>query len=101
MAEIATVRAGTGITCGGCPAVWTGVNRAHCSGCHATFNAVGLFDLHRRGGVCLDPEEIVIGRGPRTGERLLFLRDGVWCGPEATAELKARWAALRDMDGAA
>lgn len=102
MAENATPRDGTApagphasrvITCGGCDATWTGTGRAHCaaSGCHRTFAAAALFDLHRsaRGehGSCLDPESI---RHGKTGERLMFYRNGMWRGPEMTEEQKAK-----------
>jgi hypothetical protein len=40
-----------------CGARWTGLSRAHCAGCHRTFSAVTAFDLHRRGGACLDPAD--------------------------------------------
>jgi hypothetical protein len=35
----------------------------------------------------VDPEAIVHGK---TGERLLFLRHGMWCGPEMSEDVKAR-----------
>lgn len=42
-----------------CGARWGGANTAHCAAdCHRTFTAVGPFDLHRRGGVCLEPEAV-------------------------------------------
>lgn len=62
---------------------------AHCSGCHETFSAPGLFDKHRsaRGehGVCLDPTQV---RHGTSGYRLLFFRDGMWRGPEMTEDQK-------------
>jgi hypothetical protein len=80
-------------TCGGCDAVWTATLAAHCAapGCHRTFASVGLFDSHRsaRGphGACIDPETI---RHGKTGERLMFHRNGMWRGPEMTEEAKAK-----------
>jgi hypothetical protein len=44
-------------SCGRCPARWSGANTAHCGGCHQTFGGVRAFDLHRRGGVCLEPAD--------------------------------------------
>ncbi len=61
--------------------------------CHRTFAAPTLFDAHRhqrgeRGG-CEDPTRLLIRSGPRTGEPVMYLRDGIWSGPEMTAEQKA------------
>lgn len=82
------------ITCGGCDARWTGPNRAHCSGCHRTFSGPTLFDAHRhqrgdRGG-CEDPAALLVQRGPRTGQPVMFLRDGIWSGPEMDEATKAK-----------
>lgn len=73
-------------TCSGCPARWTGANRAHCSaeGCHQTFAGVGLFERHRIGFACVDPATL-------PG---MELRGGLWRGPEATEEQRA---ALKDL----
>ena len=79
-------------SCGGCDETWTGTGRAHCAapGCHRLFATVALFDAHRsaRGphGACIDPETI---RHGKTGERLMFHRNGMWRGPEMTEEQKA------------
>jgi hypothetical protein len=99
VAEIPQGEAGTGIrvrrpappnTCGGCDATWTGDGRAHCSACHRTFAGVGLFDRHRsmagERGACADPAAL---RHGETGEPVMFLRHGMWCGPEMTDEQKA------------
>jgi hypothetical protein len=79
------------ITCAKCQTKWSGAAVAHCSGCHASFAGVSLFDKHRtvRGehGTCLDPETV---RNGRTGQRVMFLRDGVWRGPEMTEEQKLK-----------
>lgn len=42
-----------------CGARWGGANTSHCAakGCHQTFSSVGTFDLHRRGGACLSPQD--------------------------------------------
>lgn len=40
-----------------CGTRWGGANTSHCGSCHVTFSAVGPFDLHRRGGGCLTPQE--------------------------------------------
>jgi hypothetical protein len=33
-------------------------NQAHCTVCGGTFGTVGNFDLHRRNGWCINPEDI-------------------------------------------
>lgn len=53
-----------------CGAHWRGLSRAHCSGCHVTFNAVSPFDRHRVGGACVAP-----------GELGMVEREGVWSLP--------------------
>jgi hypothetical protein len=72
-------------TCGRCAATWTGLSVAHCGGCHETFAAVSLFDLHRVDDRCVQPG-LVLTRG---GERRLFWRDGMWRGPEMSPEARA------------
>jgi hypothetical protein len=57
--------------------------------CCRTFGGVSLFDAHRstRGGEhgsCVDPETLT----NKAGERVAFLRDGMWRGPEMTEEQK-------------
>lgn len=78
-------------SCSGCESRWGGLGRAHCSACHRTFSSVALFDRHRSSvgehGECLNPEEIV---HTRTGDVVMFLRNGIWSGPEQSEELKAR-----------
>jgi hypothetical protein len=78
-------------TCGGCDATWTAPTAAHCGSCHRTFAGVALFDAHRSAtgehGACIDPETI---RHGKTGERLMFHRNGMWRGPEMTEEQKAK-----------
>jgi hypothetical protein len=73
---------GIGASCGGCGAQWSGVSAAHCGGCHETFAGVGLFDEHRsqhgERGACRRPAEVM----KANGERVLWLRDGMWRGPE-------------------
>lgn len=67
-------------TCGGCVNQWSGVSRAHCSGCHRTFATARSFDLHRRlqrgEGICLDPGTIRTDNGK--GDPVLTYRDGLW-----------------------
>lgn len=76
-------------SCSGCPARWSGFAVAHCRACHHTFAGVTLFDLHRdkRGdhGSCLDPEQVT----SFAGDRVMFLRGGMWRGPEMTEAQKA------------
>lgn len=71
-------------SCSGCDARWGGYNRCHCGRCHRTFNGLGMFDGHQRGGACLDPATEPIG-----GVTLRLI-DGIWRGPEWDA------AALRE-----
>jgi hypothetical protein len=74
------------VTCSGCPARWTGSRTAHCSGCHISFGGVALFDMHRSHygdhGGCQDPATMTVQAGARAGEPVMFLRGGVWRGPE-------------------
>lgn len=37
------------ITCGRCPATWTGLRIEHCPECHETFTGTGAGDKHRTG----------------------------------------------------
>ena len=67
------------IRCGGCDNWWTGLNSAHCSGCHQTFTGVGGFDMHRRRGKCLDPADI--GLVPADKPWPGWSRPGTWSGP--------------------
>jgi hypothetical protein len=82
-------------TCSGCPATWTGVRACHCCRCHTTFAGVALFDAHRtqygERGTCRRPADMVMTSGARTGEPVMFFRDGVWCGPEMSDEQKQRF----------
>lgn len=75
-------------SCGGCCALWTGSNTAHCPACHSTFATVGLFDAHRSitgdSGTCRDPATLVYRAGQRAGERVMSWRDGLWQSPEIT-----------------
>lgn len=73
------------ITCGRCESWWTAPKAAHCGGCCETFATVRLFDLHRVDGACVRPGEVV----SPAGERRLFFRNGMWRGPELTAEQRA------------
>ncbi len=56
------------IVCGGCAAEWAGAERAHCAGCHVSFDSIVLFDVHREGGGCLRPQ--VLG--------LVATKNGIW-----------------------
>lgn len=56
------------IVCSGCAAEWAGEDRAHCAGCHVSFDSVVLFDVHREGGGCLRPQ--VLG--------LVATKNGIW-----------------------
>jgi hypothetical protein len=41
--------------CAGCAALWRGMMRAHCRGCHVAFDDEVRFDAHRRTAVCVPP----------------------------------------------
>jgi hypothetical protein len=79
-------------TCGSCSATWTGTSVCHCAGCHHTFVSSTLFDAHRtqlgERGVCRRPADLTLTSGPRTGEPVMFFREGMWRGPEMTEEQK-------------
>lgn len=89
MPEIRPAGRGNAITCGGCPAAWTGIGKCHCSGCHRTFSALSAFDLHRRlrggHGSCVDPATLLTG----TGAAVLVERNGVWSAPAMDADTVA------------
>lgn len=95
MTAPSTPTAPTLIVCGDCTTTWTAGGAAHCSACHRLFSTPRLFDLHRstkggEHGSCLAPDLIANA----SGDRLLFLRDGMWRGPEMTEEQKlARFGA--------
>lgn len=79
-------------SCSGCDATWTGMAPAHCSGCHRLFASAGLFDQHRKAtrGIaedskCIDPVTI-----RKNDIRVMFFREGMWRGPQVSAEDKAR-----------
>ena len=67
-----------------CKSTWTGLNRAHCTGCHRTFNSVAAFDKHRRDSKCLDPETL----GMKMDDK------GIWAG-RMSEELKNSLRAIR------
>ncbi len=79
-------------TCGTCSATWTGVSVCHCAGCHCTFVTATLFDAHRvqygERGACRRPADLTFTSGPRSGEPVMFFREGMWRGPEMTEEQK-------------
>ena len=76
-----------GIPCArGCPDV-RGSDH-HCTVCHFTFTGLGLFDLHRRAGWCLDPEKLGLAEHPE--------RPGVWGTPEGIAARQHATAQLRE-----
>lgn len=53
-----------------CGAIWTGLGRCHCSGCHITVGGITAFDAHRRSGKCLKPKTIGLHENDQ----------GVWVG---------------------
>lgn len=66
------------IRCRWCATEWSGLGRAHCSGCHATFSTAGTFDRHRRAGSCQPP----VDRG-------LVQRHGLWGYPQPEQDFRA------------
>lgn len=71
------------ISHGECGKSWNGVGRAHCAGCHETFNTDGGAEQHRKGPMsarrCVDPATL--------GFRLA---DGIWFQPAPEVELPFR-----------
>ena len=41
-----------------CGSWWTGNERSHCGGCHATFTSLTSFERHRKGMHCNPPEQV-------------------------------------------
>ncbi len=83
--------------CRKCGYTWSGLAMAHCSACCkpgqgelSTFSSVDLFDKHRSSagdrGACRDPSTL----RNRAGEPVMFLRNGMWRGPERDEELLAK-----------
>ena len=57
--------------CRKCGDKWSGLRRAHCTGCHKTFNSLGGFDKHRKDFKCLDPGDL----------GMVMSDDGIWSSP--------------------
>lgn len=73
--------------CSGCENRWTGLNSAHCAGCHHSFTSVAAFDLHRRGDKCLEPATILTRKGqfalvPADRPWIGWSKPGTWDGPQ-------------------
>ena len=83
---MAEIRVPVTYSCSGCDTRWSGVGRAHCAKCHATFGGVTQFDAHRRDikgiGTCLDPAAIT----NKAGEPTMKLVGNLW---KTTAEFDA------------
>ncbi|GAB3251722.1 FDXHR family putative zinc-binding protein [Kineosporia babensis] len=66
---------------GACGKSWTGLTRAHCSGCHATM-VNSAFDKHQRirGGrvVCLPPAEVGLVAREKSWGVLWGMPGGYW-----------------------
>lgn len=77
------------ITCAGCGAGWTGLSACHCSGCHRTFTGLSAFDIHRVGGQCSDPADIVNQKGE---PRLVRAEKPHWSGWACPGD-DTRWEA--------
>ena len=86
--QTATSKEPSWITCR-CGARWTALGAAHCAACHNTFSGPSNFDLHRstagEHGRCRPPATVTNS----AGDRLLFVRRGMWRSPEMTDEDKA------------
>lgn len=61
--------------CGKCKHTWTGIQLAHCSGCHLDFGSDTAFDRHREGTYepddrhCIPVERFAEPRRSRQGAR--------------------------------
>jgi hypothetical protein len=55
------------ISCAGCGQRWYGIDRAHCTSCHRTFDTVDLFDQHRPDGQCANPVTLGLVKHPKSG----------------------------------
>lgn len=63
--------------CSGCANTWTGALVCHCASCHRTFTGIRAFDIHRTGGICNDPSQVLT----KTGEhRLIPASKPYWSG---------------------
>lgn len=87
-------------TCSGCDSSWASTptqSFCHCGAreCHRLFSGARLFAMHRSAegehGTCLDPAGIV----DDDGKRVMFLRGGVWRGPEMSPEAAAKLREIR------
>jgi hypothetical protein len=84
---------------GACGGTWTALGAMHCGSCHQLFSSIRLFDQHRstkggEHGSCLNPYQVF-----HNGERVMFLRDGMWRGPVMTDEEKLRRFGTREETG--
>lgn len=67
--------------CSKCSLVWTSLAECHCGKCCRHFAAVTGFDMHRKGGECVDPASLFDQHGNpklvlRTSGRTLVGLDG-------------------------
>lgn len=82
------------ITCSGCTAEWTGVSRAHCSGCHHTFTGITAFDRHRDAGG--DDEPHGFCHAPDVCG-LVEREQGIWGAPAMTRkQIEDAWGSTRE-----
>lgn len=70
-------KTGSLVHCNGCVNTWTGSSACHCSGCHRTFTGITAFDIHRAGGYCTSPEEVLTEKGV---PRLVRVQKAHWSG---------------------
>jgi hypothetical protein len=59
-----------------CGENWTAKSLCHCTSCHRTFGGLTGFDMHRKDGKCLDPQDL----GMKITEAGIWIRDlgGKW-----------------------
>ena len=55
------------VSCSGCSSTWYGLDRAHCCGCHRTFDSTELFDVHRDEDGCVSPAQVGLIKHPKSG----------------------------------
>jgi len=57
-----------------CGLVWTSLTECHCAKCHRHFGGVAGFDMHRKGGECVDPATLLTEKGK---PRLVYRTSGL------------------------
>ena len=65
------------VRCNGCENTWTGALPCHCGACHRTFTGIRAFDIHRTGGICNEPSQVL---GKKGEHRLVPVVRATWSG---------------------